>query len=204
MRVYLNDKIQDLKPSVILGVMLAHINQPRTSLLVEYLGIGSSPKNPTLIAQEHDLSLRMTMRHIQEGLGGLLRVATEMNPVPLLSNGAHFLGTLLSLVSPNSGSPYRIGATVVDVEILDLKCDDMRWENFPFPISVRTANCLLAANIYRMSDLMTISDRDLLRLKNMGRKSLGEIQVLRQLYLRHLSEIPTIAGITGWASGPFF
>jgi DNA-directed RNA polymerase subunit alpha len=45
-------------------------------------------------------------------------------------------------------------------------------------LSVRSSNCLRAANIQTMSDLVTKSEAEMLKYRNFGRKSLNEIGAL--------------------------
>jgi len=51
----------------------------------------------------------------------------------------------------------------------DLKCEDLQ-------LTVRTANCLSNAGIIYVHQLTQKSKTDLLKMKNMGRKSLNEIR----------------------------
>ena len=51
----------------------------------------------------------------------------------------------------------------------DLKCEDLEF-------TVRTANCLYNANIIYVHQLLDKTATDLLKIKNMGRKSLNEIR----------------------------
>jgi DNA-directed RNA polymerase subunit alpha len=47
-----------------------------------------------------------------------------------------------------------------------------------FDLSVRTANCLKNASIATVGDLVSRSERDILEIKNFGKKSLEELQEL--------------------------
>ena len=51
---------------------------------------------------------------------------------------------------------------------------DARVEDLQF--TVRTANCLYNANIIYVHQLLELTKTDLLKMKNMGRKSLNEIR----------------------------
>ena len=51
----------------------------------------------------------------------------------------------------------------------DLKCEDLE-------LTVRTANCLYNADVIFVHQLLELSKTDLLKMKNMGRKSLNEIR----------------------------
>jgi DNA-directed RNA polymerase subunit alpha len=45
-------------------------------------------------------------------------------------------------------------------------------------LSVRSSNCLRAANIQTLEDLVTKTEQEMLKYRNFGRKSLNEIGVL--------------------------
>ena len=47
-----------------------------------------------------------------------------------------------------------------------------------FDLSVRTANCLKNANIQTVRELVSKSEREILEIKNFGKKSLEELQEL--------------------------
>lgn len=51
----------------------------------------------------------------------------------------------------------------------DMKCEDLEF-------TVRTANCLYNADIIFVHQLLELTQTDLLKMKNMGRKSLNEIR----------------------------
>lgn len=55
------------------------------------------------------------------------------------------------------------------IKIVNTKIDEME-------ISVRSSNCLKAAGIIRIGDLVKLSEEELLKMKNFGRKSLIEIK----------------------------
>ena len=58
-------------------------------------------------------------------------------------------------------------------------------------LSVRTADCLRLNNIVRIGDLVRMSEAELLRMPNLGRRSLNEIkEVLVTIGLRLGMEIP--------------
>lgn len=65
-------------------------------------------------------------------------------------------------------------------------------------LTVRSANCLKAQNIYRVGDLIQFTDTELLRTPNLGRRSLNEIkEVLAALGLTlgtRLQDWPRTAG----------
>ncbi|MFO0109683.1 MAG: DNA-directed RNA polymerase subunit alpha C-terminal domain-containing protein, partial [Alphaproteobacteria bacterium] len=60
-------------------------------------------------------------------------------------------------------------------------------------LTVRSANCLKAENIYYIGDLIQRTENELLKTPNLGRKSLNEIkEVLATMGLRFGMEV------TGW------
>lgn len=65
------------------------------------------------------------------------------------------------------------------------------------PISVRTYNALLNAGITEIDQIPNLSSRELLKLKNFGRKSLRELETVlmeRGLKLRSLKNCPHCGG----------
>jgi DNA-directed RNA polymerase subunit alpha len=75
----------------------------------------------------------------------------------------------------NSMEKYRSNdevevASTVEVET---SLEDMRIEELDF--TVRSYNCLKKAGVNSISDLTSMSYSELLKIKNLGRKSLNEI-----------------------------
>ena len=63
-------------------------------------------------------------------------------------------------------------------------------------LSARAHNCLANANIFRVIDLVNVSEEESLRIKNFGRKSLDEVKdVLKSLGLRFGMEIKEEAAL---------
>ena len=58
------------------------------------------------------------------------------------------------------------------------KVSDMNDQNPLKSLSVRTKNCLLSANINTLEQLKRKSDKQLLKIRNLGRVSLMEIREL--------------------------
>lgn len=50
------------------------------------------------------------------------------------------------------------------------------------PFTIRTSNCLAAENIVHVGDLVQRSDKELLRITNLGKKSLQEIEAILAEY----------------------
>jgi DNA-directed RNA polymerase subunit alpha len=62
-------------------------------------------------------------------------------------------------------------------------------------LSVRSNNCLRAANIHTLADLVRNQESDMLKYKNFGRKSLVELnQVLANLGLTFGMDVDKIMG----------
>lgn len=64
---------------------------------------------------------------------------------------------------------YDFGLRDVPVELLLKPIDELE-------LSVRAHNCLIQAGITRVIDLVNLSEDDLLKIKNFGRKSLNEVK----------------------------
>jgi DNA-directed RNA polymerase subunit alpha len=63
-------------------------------------------------------------------------------------------------------------------ELLDMEVDNLE-------LSIRTANCLQNADITFIGELVRMTEADLLRTKNAGRKSLAELnELLGEMGLR--------------------
>jgi DNA-directed RNA polymerase subunit alpha len=70
--------------------------------------------------------------------------------------------------APLGGQPQRAGGQTVD-PILLKPVDELE-------LTVRSANCLKAENIYYIGDLIQRTETELLKTPNLGRKSLNEIK----------------------------
>lgn len=66
-------------------------------------------------------------------------------------------------------SPSDLSLKGISVDLLLKPIDELE-------LSVRAHNCLMNANIRRIIDLVNLSEEDGLRIKNFGRKSLGEVK----------------------------
>jgi DNA-directed RNA polymerase subunit alpha len=74
-------------------------------------------------------------------------------------------------------------------QLLKLRVDELE-------LSVRSANCLRAANIHTLADLVKNQESDMLKYKNFGRKSLIELnQILANLGLSFGMEVEKIVGV---------
>jgi DNA-directed RNA polymerase subunit alpha len=73
-------------------------------------------------------------------------------------------------------------------QLLKMRVDELE-------LSVRSANCLRAANIHSLADLVRNQEADMLKYKNFGRKSLVELnQVLVNMGLQFGMDVETIVG----------
>jgi DNA-directed RNA polymerase subunit alpha len=87
----------------------------------------------------------------------------------------------------------------VEVVVRDEKMEKMRqllkMRVDELELSVRSANCLRAANIHALADLVRNQEADMLKYKNFGRKSLIELnQVLSNLGLSFGMDVDGIVG----------
>jgi DNA-directed RNA polymerase subunit alpha len=81
-------------------------------------------------------------------------------------------------------------------QLLKMRVDELE-------LSVRSANCLRAANIHTLADLVRNQEADMLKYKNFGRKSLIELnQVLGNLGLTFGMDVDTIVGKEEPAAAP--
>jgi DNA-directed RNA polymerase subunit alpha len=73
-------------------------------------------------------------------------------------------------------------------QLLKMRVDELE-------LSVRSANCLRAANIHTLADLVKNQESDMLKYKNFGRKSLIELnQILTNLGLSFGMDVEKLAG----------
>jgi DNA-directed RNA polymerase subunit alpha len=73
-------------------------------------------------------------------------------------------------------------------QLLKMRVDELE-------LSVRSANCLRAANIHTLADLVKNQESDMLKYKNFGRKSLIELnQILTNLGLAFGMEVEKLVG----------
>ena len=61
----------------------------------------------------------------------------------------------------------------IDIQVIDDKSHDMKIEELD--LTVRSFNCLKKAGIEDVSQLASLSLNELLKIKNLGKKSLDEI-----------------------------
>jgi DNA-directed RNA polymerase subunit alpha len=74
-------------------------------------------------------------------------------------------------------------------QLLKMRVDELE-------LSVRSANCLRAANIHTLADLVKNQESDMLKYKNFGRKSLIELnQILANLGLAFGMEVEKLVGV---------
>jgi DNA-directed RNA polymerase alpha subunit len=75
---------------------------------------------------------------------------------------------------------------VIEQMLLGNKPSAMLLDEVPF--TVRTSNCLRAANVYNVGQLQQWTENELLKLPNLGRKSIKEIIEEMQKLGLHLRE----------------
>lgn len=94
-----------------------------------------------------------------------------IDPEEAIRHAARILVDQLSIFSELKGTPAEIESPrVPQVDPILLRpVDDLE-------LTVRSANCLKAENIYYIGDLIQRSENELLKTPNLGRKSLNEIK----------------------------
>lgn len=121
----------------------------------------------------------------------LLRVHTDgsENPVDMIhyavsvlrTQSEHFLAKTEIPFNDISAEPQEVQEVKPSHQLDDLGLNDIPVELLLKPIdelelSVRAHNCLINAGINRVIDLVNLSEDDLLKIKNFGRKSLNEVK----------------------------
>ncbi len=111
----------------------------------------------------------------------VLEITTNgiINPMDALDTAAKILKKYFSIFGGYEPEEDESG---VDVAIAASKDDILSKSIADLELSVRSSNCLRAANISTIGQLMTYTKQDLLNIKNFGRKSLTEIIDKLKLY----------------------
>lgn len=102
---------------------------------------------------------------------------TEEDKDYLVSRGAKTLGDLLKPEFFDAGEAkvhQGIIKFLKDWDYTPRIPNDMKIEEMDF--SVRTRNALIRSKIYYLSDLLAISEKEALRIRNLGRASIIEIR----------------------------
>ncbi len=112
----------------------------------------------------------------------LLDISTDgsIHPEDALKEGAKILIQHFMLFSDENmllESQAKEETKVVDEEILHMR-KVLKTELVDLDLSVRALNCLKAADIRTLSELVTYDVADMLKFRNFGKKSLSEIQEL--------------------------
>lgn len=112
----------------------------------------------------------------------LLDIATDgsIHPEDALKEAAKILIQHFMLFSDENmllESQAKEETKVVDEEILHMR-KVLKTELVDLDLSVRALNCLKAADIRTLSELVTYDVADMLKFRNFGKKSLSEIQEL--------------------------
>jgi len=203
----------DINPSVDFEIAnpelyLATLDSPEAKLYVEFeveLGIGykeaeSSDNLPvgtipvdSIFTPIHKVNFTIEPTHIGQEISRerlSLEIWTDgtISPIDALSQSAEILIKQLS--------PFADYAEVSQIEMekkaLRLSIPEEKY-NMPveqLDLSVRTINCLRRANITAVGELISKEERELLRLRNFGQKSLQEIKErLKTLELSLTSQV---------------
>ena len=189
----------DINPSVDFEIAnpelyLATLDSPEAKLYVEFeveLGIGykeaeSSDNLPvgtipvdSIFTPIHKVNFTIEPTHIGQEISRerlSLEIWTDgtISPIDALSQSAEILIKQLS--------PFADYAEVSQIEMekkaLRLSIPEEKY-NMPveqLDLSVRTINCLRRANITAVGELISKEEKELLRLRNFGQKSLQEIK----------------------------
>lgn len=112
----------------------------------------------------------------------LLDIATDgsIHPEEALKDAARILIQHFMLFSDENmllESQAKEETKVVDEEILHMR-KVLKTELVDLDLSVRALNCLKAADIRTLAELVTYDVADMLKFRNFGKKSLSEIQEL--------------------------
>jgi len=203
----------DINPSVDFEIAnpelyLATLDSPEAKLYVEFeveLGIGykeaeSSDNLPvgtipvdSIFTPIHKVNFTIEPAHIGQEISRerlSLEIWTDgtISPIDALSQSAEILIKQLS--------PFADYAEVSQIEMekkaLRLSIPEEKY-NMPveqLDLSVRTINCLRRADITAVGELISKEERELLRLRNFGQKSLQEIKErLKTLELSLTSQV---------------
>jgi len=112
----------------------------------------------------------------------LLEVSTDgsVHPEEALKEASRILIQHLMLFSDEGmllESQAKVEVKVVDEEILHMR-KMLKMELVDLDLSVRALNCLKAADIRTLAELVSYDVADMLKFRNFGKKSLTEIQEL--------------------------
>ena len=207
----------DINPSVDFEIAnpelyLATLDSPEAKLYVEFeveLGIGykeaeSSDNLPvgtipvdSIFTPIHKVNFTIEPTHIGQEISRerlSLEIWTDgtISPIDALSQSAEILIKQLS--------PF---ADYAEVSLIEMEKKALRLsipeEKYNMPVeqldlSVRTINCLRRANITAVGELISKEEKELLRLRNFGQKSLQEIK--ERLKTLELSLTPQVKDST--------
>jgi len=98
----------------------------------------------------------------------------SIEPIKAVSNSANILIKQFQHFAALAGEPLLIGGKAAGEEVSESgRAGDMSIEELE--LSVRAYNCLKRANIFTVGDLMLKTERELMEIKNFGRKSAEEV-----------------------------
>jgi DNA-directed RNA polymerase subunit alpha len=106
----------------------------------------------------------------------VMEVTTDgsLTPEDALSHAARLLGDHLKLFVHMDEPVSSESVSQEDEELTRMK-NILKTRVDELELSVRSSNCLRAANIQTLEDLVTKSESEMLKYRNFGRKSLNEI-----------------------------
>ena len=106
----------------------------------------------------------------------VMEISTDgsITPEDALSHAARLLGDHLKLFVHMDEPVSSESVSLEDEELTRMK-NILKTRVDELELSVRSSNCLRAANIQTLEDLVTKSESEMLKYRNFGRKSLNEI-----------------------------
>ena len=122
-----------------------------------------------------------------------------ISPRSALAQAARLMRSHLQLFLEDGEIEAKVVPGAVPEEelcVLDVKVDDME-------LSMRSINCLRAAGIATVEELVVKPENDMLKYRNFGRKSLVELtEKLEQLHLRFGMDEEAVAAIRAEGTAP--
>ncbi len=113
----------------------------------------------------------------------IMEIETDgtLHPEEAITMGSRILMNHLELFIIPEAEVEQVQEEKVDEELLKIR-NLLRMSVSELELSVRASNCLQAANIRTMADLVQKTEHEMLRYRNFGRKSLEELnRVLEEL-----------------------
>ena len=152
--------------------------------------------------RELDLQLADALDEVKELKGLSLQLADALDEIKELKFNINIARERIKSMSKEA---IRLREEIAKLREKALEHPDLLRPVDDLALTVRTANCLKAENIYYIGDLVQRTENELLRFPNLGRKSLNEIKEVlapRGLTLSMKLEIGYQAFRFNWACKP--